>query len=354
MAGQQRNNYTHTISFALDIVQISNNIFVPPSPPEPNNHITLKTDMTDEEFIKSFGYPFTIDKEELLNNSDETREAKRSRRKGTERTPRPPNAFMIYRRNKAAEIKYLLEGEKSAVISKIIGNMWKEERDEVKELFKTMARVAEKRHAKKHPNYSYKPQQNKEKRTRPQHNAGLDNKNFDINRFLPSPTTDMSSSPSISYSGSNTSTNTSTNCSPLVVTNDLFYDDDVDLCDQLNNMDFDDNTNDLQFVPPLIDINMVHNEQHNDEQFNEELYNNQNNEQYNELTYNNQFNGQVNDTYQYNKQHNEEVYEVNIEEYDEDEEYHEKKEQKKNNDQPNYYEGNSAGDWRWEFLEYLP
>ncbi|RGB44173.1 high mobility group box domain-containing protein, partial [Rhizophagus diaphanus] len=77
---------------------------------------------------------------------------------------RPPNSFFIYRRNKQAELKKLYQliqgvpNEKSANISKIIGEKWRNEPENVKELFKTMAREAERLHAIKNPEYTYKPQ----------------------------------------------------------------------------------------------------------------------------------------------------------------------------------------------------
>ncbi|POG70507.1 hypothetical protein GLOIN_2v1427848, partial [Rhizophagus irregularis DAOM 181602=DAOM 197198] len=78
---------------------------------------------------------------------------------------RPPNCFFIYRRNKQAELKafyQLTQGrtnEKSAKISKFIAEEWRNEPENVKDLFKTMAREAERLHAIKNPNYTYRPRQ---------------------------------------------------------------------------------------------------------------------------------------------------------------------------------------------------
>lgn len=74
------------------------------------------------------------------------------------RAPRPQNSFMIYRRNKYAEL--LSKGEerkRSPEFSKDIADSWRKESDDVKKFFKIMARVAEKLHSIKYPDYKYQP-----------------------------------------------------------------------------------------------------------------------------------------------------------------------------------------------------
>ncbi|GBB88429.1 hypothetical protein RclHR1_00150025 [Rhizophagus clarus] len=107
---------------------------------------------TDEEIINSSNYNFTLDIETLLNNPPTTRSVMR---RGECYIPRPQNYFMLYRRNKAAEMKSEFAGLRSSEITKQIGTMWRNETKEVKDLFYVLARLARKRHSVEYPNYKY-------------------------------------------------------------------------------------------------------------------------------------------------------------------------------------------------------
>src|ERR1044072_1212439 len=134
----------------------------PPSKPT-NKPISLGN-KSDEEIVSSSNYVFTIEISTLLINSKTTRRYKKNKR-----PPRPQNAFMLYRRDKTANKKLdpKCAGLKQCEISKLIARGWKEETDEVRELFWALARLSEKLHSKVHGEYKYVPkkQPKKEKKS---------------------------------------------------------------------------------------------------------------------------------------------------------------------------------------------
>ncbi|RIA92984.1 high mobility group box domain-containing protein, partial [Glomus cerebriforme] len=74
---------------------------------------------------------------------------------------RPQNPFILYRRDKFEKHKteYKRKGLNQAEISKILGEMWSNEKPEVKELFRALGRLAEKIHTDEYKNYKYEPKQ---------------------------------------------------------------------------------------------------------------------------------------------------------------------------------------------------
>ena len=82
-------------------------------------------------------------------------------------TPRPPNSFIIYRREKHAEI--IADSKNSNtpnnnVISKIVANMWRQESPEVKSLYSAKAEEEKRLHMIKYPDYKYKPRKSNGKK----------------------------------------------------------------------------------------------------------------------------------------------------------------------------------------------
>src|SRR5947209_8522216 len=93
---------------------------------------------------------------------------------------------ILYRRSITTKYKSWLAGLKSADVSKIVGQLWKDENKEVRKLFETAARIAKKRFMEKYPNYRYEPKaNNKEKsnETAVQHKA--DTPETPTNNFQP-------------------------------------------------------------------------------------------------------------------------------------------------------------------------
>nr|AGR66031.1 HMG box protein [Rhizophagus irregularis] len=94
-----------------------------------------------DEIVKKSNYKFNLPMEELINNSKATRRAKRNKKQVI---PRPPNAYMIYRRNKAESPDIKSSGQSSSSKSKLIADMWRNETDKNKQLFFILSMLAEK------------------------------------------------------------------------------------------------------------------------------------------------------------------------------------------------------------------
>ncbi|KAJ1953763.1 hypothetical protein EC988_002806 [Linderina pennispora] len=80
------------------------------------------------------------------------------------RTPRPPNAFILYRKAKQAEVIRDNPGVSNKDVSCIIGQMWKAEDPSVQDKFREQAELEKKKHKELHPNYKYQPRKPKNKR----------------------------------------------------------------------------------------------------------------------------------------------------------------------------------------------
>ena len=90
-------------------------------------------------------------------------------RKGATRpnhTPRPPNSFILYRKDKHAEIISQNFTEKilnNNTISRLVADMWRKESDHVKALYASKAEEEKQKHFLKYPNYKYQPRKNGKK-----------------------------------------------------------------------------------------------------------------------------------------------------------------------------------------------
>ncbi|KAJ2799681.1 hypothetical protein H4R20_004340 [Coemansia guatemalensis] len=94
-----------------------------------------------------------------------SRNAKRSgRATKPKRTPRPPNAFILYRKAKQAEVIRDNPGVSNKDVSCIIGHMWKGEGPAVQDKYREQAELEKKKHKEMHPNYKYQPRKPKNKR----------------------------------------------------------------------------------------------------------------------------------------------------------------------------------------------
>ncbi|OMJ07695.1 Silenced mating-type M-specific polypeptide Mc [Smittium culicis] len=89
-------------------------------------------------------------------NSNKPRDASKEKR-----TPRPPNAFIIYRKETQSNVIKKNPGVSNKEISCIIGRMWREEPQSVKDEYKEKANQEKKNHKKMFPDYKYQPRKNK-------------------------------------------------------------------------------------------------------------------------------------------------------------------------------------------------
>jgi len=71
--------------------------------------------------------------------------------------PRPPNAFILYRRQQQAHLRRTRPGLHLRLASKLIANWWKLESEEVKAHYKKAAENEKQEHMKKYPGYRYRP-----------------------------------------------------------------------------------------------------------------------------------------------------------------------------------------------------
>lgn len=79
--------------------------------------------------------------------------------------PRPPNAFILYRKAKQAEVSLQNAGISNNDVSRIIGHMWKNEMCSVKEHYQQAAEIIKCQHRSMYPDYRYRPRKTEPART---------------------------------------------------------------------------------------------------------------------------------------------------------------------------------------------
>ncbi|KAI9928002.1 hypothetical protein ASPWEDRAFT_184745 [Aspergillus wentii DTO 134E9] len=84
----------------------------------------------------------------------------------SEKVPRPPNAFILYRQHHHPLIKAAYPDLQNNNISIMLGKQWKAESDEVKTYYKALANEEKRKHAEIHPDYQYAPRKPSEKKRR--------------------------------------------------------------------------------------------------------------------------------------------------------------------------------------------
>ncbi|KAI9777495.1 MAG: hypothetical protein M1835_005226 [Candelina submexicana] len=83
-----------------------------------------------------------------------------------DKVPRPPNAFILYRQHHHPLLKASNPGLHNNQISVILGNQWKNETDETKIHFQSLAETIKRQHYKDHPEYQYQPRKPSERKRR--------------------------------------------------------------------------------------------------------------------------------------------------------------------------------------------
>jgi len=107
----------------------------------------------------------TVNSSPEIQEEDSPPKLKRDRTKN--RTPRPANSFILYRREKHVEIMAQYKGVKTLnnnVISKIVASMWRSETPEVKAHFSALAEAEKRAHLLKYPDYKYRPRKSATKK----------------------------------------------------------------------------------------------------------------------------------------------------------------------------------------------
>ncbi|EFY88585.1 hypothetical protein J3459_011535 [Metarhizium acridum] len=85
--------------------------------------------------------------------------------------PRPPNAYILYRKERHNTVKEANPGITNNEISQILGRAWNLESREVRQKYKDMADRVKQALLEKHPDYQYKPRKPSEKKRRTRRNA---------------------------------------------------------------------------------------------------------------------------------------------------------------------------------------
>ncbi|KAF2433001.1 hypothetical protein EJ08DRAFT_584522 [Tothia fuscella] len=85
---------------------------------------------------------------------------------GKAKIPRPPNAFILYRKHQHPVVKANCPGIINNDISKKVAMMWEAEGEEGRAVWKAKADEVKKEHMKKYPGYSYQPRKPSEKKRR--------------------------------------------------------------------------------------------------------------------------------------------------------------------------------------------
>ncbi|TKA65977.1 hypothetical protein B0A55_10879, partial [Friedmanniomyces simplex] len=83
-----------------------------------------------------------------------------------DKVPRPPNAFIIYRKDWHSTVVAQNPGVHNNSISVIIGEKWRSESEEVREIYRRKAEDAKRQHELNHPEYQYQPRKPSEKKRR--------------------------------------------------------------------------------------------------------------------------------------------------------------------------------------------
>ncbi|ORZ23195.1 high mobility group box domain-containing protein [Absidia repens] len=104
-----------------------------------------------------------------MKASSNVRKNSSSTSASTQKIGRPINCFMAFRLEKHREISSQSPGLNHRDISKIIAKWWKEATDIEKAPYRAIAEKAKAEHAKKYPNYKYKPVKKSERKVRPYH-----------------------------------------------------------------------------------------------------------------------------------------------------------------------------------------
>ncbi|KAG5984739.1 hypothetical protein E4U55_003383 [Claviceps digitariae] len=84
----------------------------------------------------------------------------------TTKIPRPPNAYILYRKERHNTVKEANPGITNNEISQILGRAWNLETRDVRQRYKDMADRVKQALLEKHPDYQYKPRKPSEKKRR--------------------------------------------------------------------------------------------------------------------------------------------------------------------------------------------
>ncbi|CAG8758606.1 8785_t:CDS:1 [Racocetra persica] len=113
--------------------------------------------------------PIILDSDSSLLNNEVEKTSNLVQPSSEDRTPRPPNAFILYRRSKQPEVTREHGNISNARISKILAKLWREEDENVKHYWQKMADKKKMEHMLAHPGYVYRPKKPGENKKKKNH-----------------------------------------------------------------------------------------------------------------------------------------------------------------------------------------
>ncbi|KAI3631877.1 hypothetical protein MIR68_010350 [Amoeboaphelidium protococcarum] len=144
----------------FQLLRLSQQNHLSNAPPTPQQRSKLQSQtVKDSVMIKS-----QLKRSSLESDNDDDQH--QQEQEVENKIPRPPNAFMLYRKDHHHLIKKEMQenpqdhsGKQFTVpeISKVLGARWKSESEEVKMKYHEMARLADEEHRKLYPGYKYSP-----------------------------------------------------------------------------------------------------------------------------------------------------------------------------------------------------
>lgn len=127
-----------------------------------NNSMAAGAAAVDEQSVKKEDNPFQI--YDPSNNNDNGKKLPGSSKMQPEkRPPRPPNAFILYRRAKQPAILATHRNLTNAEISRFISTCWKNESEQERLNWERYADQKKLEHMQAYPNYVYRPNKSKSK-----------------------------------------------------------------------------------------------------------------------------------------------------------------------------------------------
>ncbi|KAI3637215.1 hypothetical protein MIR68_004921 [Amoeboaphelidium protococcarum] len=172
----------------FQLLRLSQQNHLSNAPPTPQQRSKLQSQTgKDSVMLKS-----QLKRSSLESDNDNDDNQHQQEQEVENKIPRPPNAFMLYRKDHHHLIKKEMQencqdhsGKQFTVpeISKVLGARWKAESEEVKMKYHEMARLADEEHRKLFPGYKYSPKKRR-KLTGSQNNQVVDNKLINSNNKL--------------------------------------------------------------------------------------------------------------------------------------------------------------------------
>ncbi|RHZ75668.1 hypothetical protein Glove_212g167 [Diversispora epigaea] len=120
-------------------------------------HNDVLVSKLDHSLLRNPPYELTLTIEELTKPSPRDKNEEDSDNK----VPRPPNGFILYRKDFGAKVKLTQPKLRVQDISKMSSKEWQKEDPLVKSFFKILAEIQGENHNKEYPDYKYNPKKNK-------------------------------------------------------------------------------------------------------------------------------------------------------------------------------------------------